>query len=230
MKIKWKKRWTRDAVFFAAGVATALVVGGILASVERKELPVAFQKEGVTISWLPNTVRHFKPAIELQAKRYDIDANFVAIIMTLESGGYTKANSGVAHGLMQVTPPTAGDIAKMYLRKPVSTYDLFDPLTSIEFGVAYLAHLRATLCDQKSASDWNECVEVVAAGYNGGPGAAIELKKGNGLKANETLYYSRNALSMWREKNAQNSPTFERWKKAGGQSLLDKAAQSKYDQ
>jgi len=63
--------------------------------------------------------------------------------MTIESGGYSKAGSSAdAQGLMQVTPPTAKDIAAKYLKKPASSYDLMDPRTSVEFGSAYLAYLR----------------------------------------------------------------------------------------
>lgn len=191
---------------------------------ENDKTPMGFQQKGITIAWLPKTVQHFAPEIEKQAARYDIDANLVAIIMTLESGGYTKADSGVARGLMQVTPPTAGDIAKMYLKHPVKEYDLFAAKTSIEFGTAYLAHLRTMLCGKVGEITPSECAEAIAAGYNGGPGAALQLIKGNGLKANETLFYSRNTYNMWREQKASTSLTFERWKEAGGQRLIDKAS------
>lgn len=224
MKLRWKKQWTRDGVFFILGAIALLIAGGIITMIENNKTPMGFQPKGVTITWLPKTVQHFAPEIEKQAARYDIDANLVAIIMTLESGGYTKADSGVARGLMQVTPTTAGDIAKMYVRQPVKSYDLFTPKTSIEFGVAYLAHLRTMLCGNAKDITPNECAEAIAAGYNGGPGAALELLKGNGIKANETLFYSRNAYSMWREQTAPQSPTYTRWLEAGGQTLVDKAS------
>lgn len=66
---------------------------------------------GVTISWLPESVKHYNSDIQSAAKQYDIDANLIAIIITLESGGFARANSGVAEGLMQVTDYTGGDIA-----------------------------------------------------------------------------------------------------------------------
>lgn len=175
-----------------------------------------YQSAGVTISWLPSTVTHYKSDIETMARRYDIDANLIAIIMTLESGGYSRANSGVAKGLMQVTDYTGGDIAKKFLTSPQSTYDLYNPKTSIEFGAAYLAHLRDTFCEPSDGPSWNACVEAIAAGYNGGPGAAISLISGKGLTASETVIYSRNAFNMWRERESETSPTFDRWKEASG--------------
>src|SRR6185437_8643165 len=105
------------------------------------------------------------------AKRYNIDANFIAIIMTMESGGYSKADSGEAQGLMQITPATAHDIATRYLKKPVSTYNLLDPQTSIEFGAAYLAELRGIYGEVDQGPSWMYTVELVAAAYNGGFGA-----------------------------------------------------------
>lgn len=177
----------------------------------------------LTIGWLPSTVTRFRSDIETQARRYNIDPDFVAIIMTLESGGYTEADSGQATGLMQVTPYTASDIAQKYLLQPTKKYDLQQPGTNIEFGVAYLAHLRNVFCDYKDGPTWDSCVELVAAGYNGGPGAANQLFLGNGLKATETVIYSRNAFNMWRERNAKTSPTYDRWCDAGGQSLIDVA-------
>lgn len=191
--------------------------------VKQHEMPLPYKSQGVTIAWLPDTVSRFEDKIEAQAKAYNIDANLVAIVMTLESGGFTKADSGVANGLMQVTDPTGKDIAKMYLKKPVEKFDLYAVDTSIEFGTAYLAHLRNTLCDYTDGPSWNACVEVVTAGYNGGPGAAINLASGKGLLDTQTVIYSRNAYNMWRERNGEASPTFNRWLDAGGQRLVDKA-------
>lgn len=191
--------------------------------IKQEEKPLTY-RSGLTTAWLPDTVKHYQQEIEQQAKVYDIDANLAAIIMTLESGGYSRADSGVAKGLMQVTDPTGKDIAAKFLHTPVDKYDLYDAKTSIEFGAAYLRHLRDTFCDADDSADGgNACVEAIAAGYNGGPGAAINLLEGNGLKASETIIYSRNAFNMWRERNASSSPTFDRWKEAGGQSLIDKA-------
>lgn len=191
--------------------------------IEQQKVALPYESSGITTEWVSQTVRRFHTDIQTQAERYNIDPNFVAIIMTLESGGYTKADSGQATGLMQVTPYTAGDIATKFLLQPTDKYNLKDPRTNIEFGVAYLAHLRDVFCDYKDGPTWDSCVELVAAGYNGGPGAANQLYKGEGLTDMQTVIYSRNAFNMWRERNAKTSPTYDRWLQAGGQSLVDAA-------
>lgn len=221
--MKWVKRYKKQLLGFVIGS----LVGGICVwgyfVIMHNQTALGYQGKGVTISWLPRTITRFAPIIEAQAKRYNIDANFVAIIMTLESGGYTKADSGQASGLMQITPYTATDIATKHLLKPVKKYDVWHPETNIEFGVAYLVHLRDTFCDYKDGPSWNACAELIAAGYNGGPGAANQLFLGNGLGDTQTVIYSRNAFNMWREKRAKTSPTYQRWLDAGGQSLVDEA-------
>ena len=73
----------------------------------------------------------------------------------------------------------------------------------------------------------NECVELVAAGYNGGPGAAGNLYRGRGLEAIETLSYSRDAMNLWRERVSGSSPTYTRWFERGGKKLVEKAQAGK---
>ena len=123
---------------------------------------------------------------------------------------------------MQITPLTAKDIATKYLKKPVTHYDLKNPETNIEFGTAYLAFLRDYFGAYNQNPDW-ATVELIAAGYNGGPGAAANLESGKGLKDTQTVVYSRDAFNMWRERHSSSSPTFDRWKERGGSILLDKA-------
>jgi soluble lytic murein transglycosylase-like protein len=158
------------------------------------------------------------------AQKYNIDPNVLAILMTLESGGYTKAESEAgAKGLLQITPPTAGDIASRYLKDPTESYDLFDPRTNIEFGAAYLAMLRDEFGERDQGPTWFLTMEMIAAGYNGGPSAAGQLYRGEGLTSSETLSYSRDAANMWRERKAKTSPTYDRWLERGGQRLIDLA-------
>ena len=91
------------------------------------------------------------------------------------------------------------------------------------FGTAYLALLRDEFGTTAQGPSWNATVELIAAGYNGGPGASNSLEKGEGLRDPQTVIYSRDAFNMWRERHAASSPTFERWKERGGYILLDKA-------
>jgi hypothetical protein len=206
-------------------VATVLAMGGITMSAialmnTRPRVP--YSEKGITISWLAPTVTRWRSTIESDAKKYNIDANLVAVIMTLESGGYTKADSGEAVGLMQITPATGGDIATKFLKETQSDYDLMNPKTSIEFGTAYLAYLRDEFCDSTTGPDW-ACVELIAAGYNGGPGAANKVFTSKGLTDTETVVYARDAFNMYREGKSSKSPTYERWLERGGSDLVDKA-------
>ncbi len=188
----------------------------------RTALP--YSKSGLNSPWIPATVKYWGQPIDEMAKKYDVDPNYIAIIMTLESGGYAKAESSAgAVGLMQLTPVTATDVATKYLKTPRKTYDLHDPQTSIEFGAAYLAYLRDTFAESSQGPSWDETAEVVAAGYNGGPLASLHLEQGKGLHDPQTVVYSRDAFNMWRERHASNSPTFDRWKERGGSELIDQA-------
>lgn len=210
---------------FAAGAVAVLAVVGVATWHFNTQVPLPYQQAGITAAWLPPTVTHWRPLINQMAQKYNIDANVVAIVMTMESGGDPKALSeDNAQGLMQVTPLTAGDIAKKYLKEPRKAYDLADPATNIEFGAAYLAYLRDTFGEPQQSPSWDYTVELVAAGYNGGPGAAGNVYRGNGLTDTQTVVYSRDAFNMWRERHAPDSPTFDRWKERGGQELLDNAA------
>jgi soluble lytic murein transglycosylase-like protein len=211
-----------------AGGLIVLAAAGILKLVDDSQTPLPFESPGITIPWIPSTVRRWSTPIDAMAKKYDINANLIAIIITMESGGYSKAVSNDnAQGLMQVTPPTAKDIASKFLKTPRTKYNLLDPDTSIEFGTAYLAYLRDQFGTVQQGPDWDSTVELVAAGYNGGPGAANSLEEGKGLQDSQTVVYSRDAFNMWRERRAGDSPTFDRWKERGGSTLLDMAKAEK---
>ena len=212
---------------FLLGLITAGIVAGGIYMTLNTNTGLANRGGGLTIKWLPDTVTRWRDMIVKQGERYNVDPNFIAIIMTLESAGYSKANSGVAMGLMQVTPGTAAEIAQKHVLHEVDKYDIYDPATSIEFGAAYIAYLRDTFCGNDYAPRHDFCAELVAAGYNGGPGAANSLYKGEGLKSVETLSYSRDAMTMWRERNAATSPAFTRWAERGGADMIDKAATDK---
>lgn len=206
-----------------AGAVIVLVVAGIVTWVHRSVTPLAPQADSITSPWIPSTVKHWQTPIDQNAKKYDIDPNFLAIIMTVESGGYAKANSGQARGLMQITPVTAKDIASKYLKKPVKKYDLWDPATNIEFGAAYLAYLRDTFGSYKQGPSWDTTAELVSASYNGGQLAGTHLEEGKGLHDVQALVYSRDVFNMWRERHASSSPTYDRWYDRGGSTLIDAA-------
>lgn len=214
----------RDAAMAIAGAALVTIGIIAMASIKNHEKPLAYDTDRITVPWIPETVKHWEESIVANGKKYNISPNLIAIIITMESGGDPKARSEAdARGLMQVTPPTAGDIATKHLKKPQPDYDLYDARTNIEFGTAYLAWLRDEFGAAHHQPSWNETVELVAAGYNGGPGAANALEKGEGLNDTQTVVYSRDAFNMWRERTAAKSPTFERWLERGGQNLVNDA-------
>jgi hypothetical protein len=219
-----KKMGRRDCLLLFAGAA--VVMAGVLLSgyIKNMQVPLGVESPKVTTQWIPSTVRQWDKHIEEMAKKYDVDPNLIAIIITLESGGDPKAESPVgAKGLMQIMGPTAADIAIKFLKEPRKEYNLEDPRTNIEFGVAYLAYLRDEFGTVQQGPEWIATVELVAAGYNGGPGAANRLEQGKGLTSSETVIYSRDAFNMWRERKSKSSPTFDRWGERGGSRLIDQA-------
>lgn len=228
---QWKQKYTgymklsrRDAVMAVTGGVAILLVIGLITLI--KSTPTALKPESstITVPWIPETVKRHEKVINEMGQKYDIDPNLIAIITTMESGGYTKAKSGVgAEGLMQIMPATAKDIASRYVKEPRKTYNLQDPRTNIEFGTAYLAMLRDEYGTAEQGPEWDSTVELVAAAYNGGFVAANNLEQGRGIESAETVVYSRDAFNMWRERHASKSPTFERWKERGGIDLINRA-------
>lgn len=217
----------RDGLMLCIGVVVTLGGVGIARMLHNHQSALPYQSAGLNSPWIPSTVKHWQGAIKDMSKKYDIDANYVGIIMTMESGGYAKAKSSAgAEGLMQITAPTAKDIAAKYLKKPINSYNLQDPKTNIEFGVAYLAYLRKTFEKPSQGPSWDATAELVAASYNGGPVAGLHLEEGKGLHDAQTVVYSRDAFNMWRERHALSSPTFDRWKERGGSELIDLAKAS----
>lgn len=214
----------RDWLFLWIGALIIAAIWGISALITHSRLPLKPEARSITSPWIPATVKKWETPIDQMAGKYQLDPNFIAIIMTMESGGDPKASSSAgAKGLMQITGPTAKDIASKFLKQPVSKYDLSDPATNIEFGAAYLAYLRDTFGGWQQGPSWDSTVELVAAGYNGGAGAANSVYLGKGLTDTQTVVYSRDAFNMWRERFQRDSPTYDRWLERGGQALIDAA-------
>jgi soluble lytic murein transglycosylase len=223
-KKAWGRLSRRDWLMLLAGFIIALLIVKVISVIENGRAQIPYQSAGVSAPWVPSTVKYWDKTINEMGKRYNVDPNLIAIIMTMESGGDASAKSeDNAVGLMQITPPAAKDIASKYLKTPVTKYNLYNPTTNIEFGTAYLAWLRDYFGTAQQGPSWNATVELVAAGYNGGPGAAGSLEAGQGLTNDQTIIYSRDAFNMWRERNAKDSPTFDRWKERGGTLLIDAA-------
>lgn len=164
-----------------------------------------------TITWLTPAVQQWHEPIDRFARQYDLDADLVAIIITLESNGNPQATSEVgAQGLMQVMPATAGDINRKFLAtpRPGQPYDLYDPTTNIEFGTAYLAYLRNNLTPP--SDNMADFIELIAAGYNGGPGAAGMLAREQAGRSSENVNYATAAANLWQSRYAAVMPAVRR--------------------
>lgn len=226
MRLRFPKG--RDWLFFMIGAALVLIIWGISALITHSRQPLKPQANHITSPWIPATIKKWEAPIDQMATKYQVDPNLIAIIMTLESGGDPKAHSSAgANGLMQITAPTGKEILNKFLKQPKkSHYDVANPTDNIEFGTAYLAYLRDTFGGWEQGPSWDSTVELVAAGYNGGAGAANRLFKGEGLTDTQTVVYSRDAFNMWRERYQKDSPTYDRWLERGGQTLIDSAKHS----
>ena len=193
----------RDVGMLLIGAILAIAGLKVLGTLQRDPTPLsANATTKLTIDWLPPKVKRWEPFITEMGKKYNLDPNVIAIIMTIESGGNPQAVSKAnAQGLMQVMPYTAKDIAAKHLKQPATSYDLLDPRTNIEFGTAYLAYLRNTYGGAQQGPSWEETVRLISAGYNGGPAAAIRLQKAQPLQYQETIHYSQKAVRLWQERH-----------------------------
>ena len=107
-------------------------------------------------------VRFARTILE-QGARWKVDPAFALGIIREESRfrGRDVSRAG-ARGLMQVMPRTGKVIARQLGIEGFEVGDLFDPYTSLTFGIYYLSSVRQDVGDQR---------ELIAAGYNAGPGA-----------------------------------------------------------
>ena len=96
------------------------------------------------------------------ARQSDLDMLLIFALIRQESLFESLATSTAsAHGLMQVIPPTGGQIAAELGWPPgYDTADLYRPYVSLRFGTYYLAQQRDRFDDR---------IDVALAAYNGGP-------------------------------------------------------------
>lgn len=177
--------------------------------------------KSIAIPWLPLTVRRHRTFLETAAQTHGIDAELLAIVTLVESGGWVAAVSPTgARGLMQVMPATAGIIAtERMLPSPTATR-LSEPAVSIDFGAFYLRQQLAAF----ATPDLDESVSRAAGAYNGGPTAFRRFLEADGELSEQTKRYRDWVGGMWRERRHAASSTFARWRAAGGDRLIEKAA------
>lgn len=171
----------------------------------------------VAIDWLPAPVARFSGAFEAAGRTHGVDAELLAIVALVESGGWSEAQSpSGARGLMQIMPSTGRIIADERALDRPDTAALLSPATSVDFGAWYLARQL----ERFGSADVDASVELAAAAYNGGPThLSRHLEDGVTLAA-QTARYRRWVGGMWRERREPASPTFTAWLEAGGGRLL----------
>lgn len=120
----------------------------------------------------------YDPAIEAEARRYNVDASLVSALIRAESNFEPRAVSRKgARGLMQLMPATA---RRLEVRRP------FDPVANIRGGVRYLRELLERFENKP---------EMVLAAYNAGE--HVVESYGGVPPYRETVGYVKRILSWW---------------------------------
>jgi soluble lytic murein transglycosylase-like protein len=173
-----------------------------------------------SIQWLPHSVRRYGPLIDEASFRHGVDANLLAVMVLVESGGDAFATSPKgAMGLMQLMPATARDIATERGMPMHVDARLYDPAYNIDLGAYYIARQMRRFWN----GDALESVTRAAGAYNGGPARmARHLDRGEPLPE-ETLRYQRWVAGMWSERFMPTSAAFNGWWQAGGERMVAKA-------
>ena len=121
--------------------------------------------------------RPFGDHVRAAALRYKLPADFIAAVMTVESGANPKAVSQVgAQGLMQLMPDTA---------KAMGVQDPWDPAQNIMGGARFLRIL---------ANRFRGDLVKVLSGYHAG---STRVKKRKGTPFSQTDRYVRKVLRVY---------------------------------
>jgi hypothetical protein len=152
-------------------------------------------------------VLHWEDQIVEWAAQYQLDPDYVAVVMQIESCGYANAQSSAgALGLFQVMPYHFNN-----------NQNPFDPATNAETGLAYLARSQALADGQANRA---------LAGYNGGHGV-IDLPSSQWSA--ETVRYVAWGTGILGDiaEGLETSPTLEAWLSAGGSALCSQASSAR---
>jgi soluble lytic murein transglycosylase-like protein len=135
---------------------------------------------------------------------YQLDPNIIALVMQIESCGYSQARSHAgAMGLFQVMPFHFGH-----------DEDPYDPSTNANRGLSYLTR-SLELADGR--------LDLALAGYNGGH---LMIETDPSLWPEETQRYVYWGMQIFNELDEYNTtpPTLQDWLDRGGENLCRKAA------
>ncbi len=160
---------------------------------------------GISQVFMPS-VQRWQAEIHTWARVYQLDPNFVATVMQIESCGHPQAVSrSGAISLFQVMP---------YHFSPEE--DPFDPNTNARRGLAYL---------QRSLELSGGRIDLALAGYNGGHGV---IDRSPSQWSDETVRYVQWGSGIMQdiETRGGTSQTLDAWLAAGGSTLCRHAAQA----
>lgn len=184
--------------------------------------------EGIP-TWMPSTCRDLWPLFSQAGVTHGISPALLAMVSLIESGCGGAArmsqfrdvivSSAGAAGVMQIIPATAAGIAQNR-GIPLPADWRTNAEAQIDFGAWLLAgHMRAYGKSEQVDPDYVETIRVSCIAYNGGAGAVKAYR--NGRAYAESLAHSGFVVGMWQERHDDTSPTFERWRDAGGYRWLD---------
>jgi soluble lytic murein transglycosylase len=129
----------------------------------------------------------YKSLVKKYCDEFNVNPNFAVAVIFTESRFTPTATSRVgARGLMQVMPGTAQGIANALNDKDFTVDKLYDPETSIRYGIYYLHNLL----DRYDHSE-----KLATMGYNGGGGAVMSYQAGRGLPVETQGYVAKVAAT-----------------------------------
>lgn len=210
-----------NGIAFAAPAATVetIVAGPLSTTVPHEGIP----------TWMPSTCRDLWPLFTQAGETHGISPALLAMVSLIESGCGGAArmsqyrdvivSSAGAAGVMQIIPSTAQGIAQNRgIQLPADWRT--NAAVQIDFGAWLLAgHMRAYGKSAAADPDYVETIRVSCIAYNGGGGAVMAYRSGRAYA--ESLSHSGFVVGMWQERHDDTSPTFERWRDAGGYRWLD---------
>ena len=126
----------------------------------------------------PKVAMDVASVINTESEKYNIDPFLVLSVIQVESRFKPRALSHKgARGIMQIMPRTGKYVAKKYDVPFKSYQSLYDPVTNIKLGIAYLSYLEEL---------YGNNMEYALFAYNHGPKKSKHIK--NRFKKSKPYY------------------------------------------
>jgi soluble lytic murein transglycosylase len=174
-----RRRWLAIAAAAALGAGAAIGISRIDFEELAREVTLPLRHDDI---------------IRQQANDKNLDPSLIAAVIYAESRFRNQESEAGALGLMQITPQTAHDIARLSGGTQFVTGDLSDADINIRYGSFYLSYLLRRY-------DGNEVAALAA--YHAGPsqvdewgGSGLEL---DGIEFSETSAYVEEVLDKRQE-------------------------------